>query len=338
MTSLNAPQLVEDKQSASAAGKLVPSARRLEMLAKPITRFHEAIRGDLPLHGKIRSILMHQFQSYYFVQTPMWRMLLRSLASDRVVPDFASIGAVRSGTSALSQYIFQHPCVVLPIAKEPHLRLPTKRFCMASFPRKKEMDAARSRLGAAATGYCTPIVPDLTMPYLMRAINPACKIVLILRNPIDRVLSHWQWDQLLTAQWNKDALWKYFPDFKQMVDIEFMSLASGGGGLRTMTGNGNGYLLNSIYLPFIRVLREQLNDEQIHIVCAEEFFAEPLRIAKEVYAFLGLPDCEPLQVSEKNASGASTLDGTTRKRLSEFFRPHNERLFEYLGRDFGWDK
>jgi len=27
----------------------------------------------------------------------------------------------------------------------------------------------------------------------------------------------------------------------------------------------------------------------------------------------------------------------TRRRLQEFYAPHNRRLYDLLGRDFGWD-
>jgi hypothetical protein len=30
------------------------------------------------------------------------------------------------------------------------------------------------------------------------------------------------------------------------------------------------------------------------------------------------------------------MDPATRRRLEEYFEPHNRRLYEYLGVDFGW--
>lgn len=30
------------------------------------------------------------------------------------------------------------------------------------------------------------------------------------------------------------------------------------------------------------------------------------------------------------------MDPATRLRLEEYFEPHNRRLYEYLGVDFGW--
>jgi hypothetical protein len=30
------------------------------------------------------------------------------------------------------------------------------------------------------------------------------------------------------------------------------------------------------------------------------------------------------------------MDPATRRRLEAYFEPHNQRLYEYLGVDFGW--
>jgi hypothetical protein len=32
------------------------------------------------------------------------------------------------------------------------------------------------------------------------------------------------------------------------------------------------------------------------------------------------------------------MDPALRQRLIEYFRPHNARLYDYLGVDFGWDR
>ena len=39
-----------------------------------------------------------------------------------------------------------------------------------------------------------------------------------------------------------------------------------------------------------------------------------------------------------NATGKSRMSPETRQRLVEYFAPHNERLYELLGEDFGWDR
>ena len=63
--------------------------------------------------------IRRHFLKYYWMRPPLWRVLLRTLWDrNRMLPSFVSLGPVRSGTTLLSDYIMQHPCVVLPLAKE----------------------------------------------------------------------------------------------------------------------------------------------------------------------------------------------------------------------------
>ena len=88
-----------------------PAVERIEQLARPHREFRDFwwVEGGPPLSTKLRYLLRYQFKPCYFVRPPGWRVALRGLSwKQRPPPDFASIGAVRSGTSALSEYIFQH--------------------------------------------------------------------------------------------------------------------------------------------------------------------------------------------------------------------------------------
>lgn len=78
--------------------------------------------------------------------------------------------------------------------------------------------------------------------------------------------------------------------------------------------------------------------EQMLILKSKDFYADRLGVLKTVLRFLGLPEWAPKGYRQYNAGGYSSLDLSMRKRLVEYFRPHNQRLYEYLGRDFGWDE
>jgi hypothetical protein len=47
---------------------------------------------------------------------------------------------------------------------------------------------------------------------------------------------------------------------------------------------------------------------------------------------------EPTSKGYKNNEKPPRMDPDVRKYLVEYFKPHNARLYEFLGRDFGWDK
>src|SRR5579875_3571646 len=173
---------------------LTVDPQRVETLQTPYREFKRRA-GLGGFWQTARSKVEWNFQPYYFYKPPKWRVLARSMTSSRrMMPSFASIGAVRSGTSFLSSYIFQHPHMVLPLAKE--ISFPaTMRELMAYFPSHSAQRAAQRENGGAITGYCTPIMPNLLWIFLAKSMFPNLRVVVVLRDPVERVFSHWRWDQ-----------------------------------------------------------------------------------------------------------------------------------------------
>jgi hypothetical protein len=281
-----------------------------------------------------------KFLRYYFVRPPRSRILWRAaLSKDRMIPAFASIGAVRSGTSLFADYLMQHPCVVLPLAKELGLRTPTKRLVSAQFPTLREQSRIEAKYGAgrAITGYCAPMIPHLNFARIAVEIAPGLRFIIILRDPVDRTFAHWRWDQVLTARLRRDPLWRRSPDFAECVELELESMRCYGGGLATYSGtSAGGYIQHSIYLPFLKNLFRCFDRGKTLIINAQDFFADPPGIAKTAYQFLGLPAYEPVAMPVKNAGPAGAMSESVRQELRNFFRPLNQELYQFLGRDFGW--
>jgi len=312
-----------------------PDPKRLRVLNKA-THYDQAMMTAPTLLGRSYWYFRRQFLPYYFVMPPMWRVMLRHLISrDRVVPDFASVGAMRSGTTQLADYIMQHPHIVLPLAKEVGSSTPMGSLLLAQFPTRKQMRAARLKYGTGLTGYCAPVVPSLLFPYIAKNINPSGKVVILLRDPVDRAFAHWRWDQVLMRPVKNDPLWKDFPDFNYLMDLEIETFAEGGY-ITTGVSGHIGYLRTSIYLPFIKQLRRHFPAENIHYVNATDFFREPAAIAKQVYEFLGLAPYEPVVLPVRNSAPPDVMNERTRERLVQFFAPFNQDLYRFVGRDFGW--
>jgi hypothetical protein len=73
------------------------------------------------------------------------------------------------------------------------------------------------------------------------------------------------------------------------------------------------------------------------VLKSEDFFEHPRETLKPVLSFLDLPDWEPGAWEPRNKGVYEQgMDLATRQRLEEFFEPHNKKLYEYLGVDFGW--
>ena len=79
--------------------------------------------------------------------------------------------------------------------------------------------------------------------------------------------------------------------------------------------------------------------EQFLILKSEELYAEPTAIVKQTLEFLNISVKEQKKEYKAfNEASYTPMQLKTRERLIEYFRPHNTRLYEFLGRDFGWDK
>ena len=79
--------------------------------------------------------------------------------------------------------------------------------------------------------------------------------------------------------------------------------------------------------------------EQILILRSEDFFADPQVVYRQTLEFLNLPGWK-LKVYKKHDYGSQyqKMDSALRKRLIKYFEPHNQRLYDYLGMSFDWDK
>ncbi|RCX30352.1 sulfotransferase family protein [Thioalbus denitrificans] len=107
-------------------------------------------------------------------------------------PNFILVGAAKSGTSSLYHYLRQHPEVFMSREKEPHFFAPAK-WCGHPVPDRAEYErlfdgAGGCRaVGEASTGYL--YYED--SPDRIHALVPGCRIVAVLRNPVDRAFSGW---------------------------------------------------------------------------------------------------------------------------------------------------
>jgi hypothetical protein len=80
--------------------------------------------------------------------------------------------------------------------------------------------------------------------------------------------------------------------------------------------------------------------DQLLVLISEEFYADPAAAVVKVTEFLGLPLPRPqaLDSYEKhNLASYPSLESNIREELAKFYRPHNRRLYEFLGRDVGWE-
>lgn len=256
----------------------------------------------------------------------------------RAYPDFLIIGAQKAATTSLFYYLTQHPEVVPPIKKE--IRYFDLKYHLGSvwyrshFPLKSKLKGAKIT-GEKSTDYIFhPMAPQRIKE---SGIQP--KLILLLRDPARRAIS--QYNHYRRRGIEKRSMQEAFEQEPQVVNDLYPAMHQ-----PTVLNQKNiknyirfAYLQKGLYLRQIKRFEEVLNPSRLYIESMENLMSEPARVVKETYQFLGIDDSfVPDDLTTQN-EGSYAVDKPTQEMLhwiQNYYQPHNEALFEYLGKRFPW--
>jgi hypothetical protein len=266
-----------------------------------------------------------------------WRRTKRAYrtthAHTHLLPDFLIIGAKRAGTSSLYTYLRRNVHVGRPSRKEIHYfdfnyhRGPDWYRC--NFPTVLDKLAAEARyLGRFVTGESTPYyLFHPLVPGRVRETVPNVKLIALLRNPVDRAYSHYH----LQCRYGNERL-----SFEEAIareseridDREEPNLAH----------RNFSYLARGVYVDQLERWFALFPCEQILVLRSEDLFEEPIATMHAASDFLGVRRRRDAAPRPYNAASYPDLAPETRAFLGEYYREPNRRLYELLGRDFGWER
>ena len=124
----------------------------------------------------------------------------------RILPTFQVVGAQRSGTSSLYEYLVNHPLVGRSSVEEVHFFdshfLRGLDWYQGHFPTRAraaltERRHGRAMIGGEATPYY--MAHPLAIPRLAQTL-PSSRLIVVLRDPVDRAYSHYQHEVALGAE------------------------------------------------------------------------------------------------------------------------------------------
>ncbi|MGI9060837.1 MAG: sulfotransferase domain-containing protein [Ktedonobacteraceae bacterium] len=268
----------------------------------------------------------------------------------RLLPDFLIIGGQRCGTSSLYYYLTEHPSIVPAFTKEPHffdehfakgpawyrtqfLTSLQKQYVKSVF--KKDL------LTGEGTPYYIlyPHTPKRTFE-----VVPHVKLIALLRNPVDRAYSqYWIEKQAGFETWSfEDAIKgeqdRLAGEYEKMLQDENYYSES----FRHFS-----YLTRGVYIDQLQNWLRYYPREQLLVLKSEDMYSDPAGVVKQSLEFLGVPTGElkqefknyrrPSKKGYRNKVVPPKLDPAMKNYLVEYFKPHNARLSDFLGVDFGWD-
>lgn len=191
-----------------------------------------------------------------------------------LTPNFFIVGTPKSGTTSLFHYLQEHPEVFLPELKEPHFfSCPEVKN---TYYKTKIVDSKQEYLDLYQERESYKAVGDLSSSYLfnketpkrIHQFNPYAKIIIVLRNPVERALSHYLMDvnlgyinvSLSKVINNKDTFKQHYQEY---IELGF-------------------------YEQQIRAYTKQFPDSQIKVVLSDTLYANTAETLKDIYSFINV--------------------------------------------------
>jgi len=268
-------------------------------------------------------------------------MRFRSLTRNRrALPDFLIIGGQRCGSTSLYSMVCEHPQVMAASHKEPHFfdvnHLRGEAFYRRLFPLTAHMAARSRRIGApVVTGEATThYLSNPAVPARVAAMLPDVRLVAILRDPVERAYSHYQ----LARRNGREPL-----TFEEALAAEDERLAGEEERLladpsyRGEVYSVQSYRTRGLYLRQLEWWWRHVPEGRLLVLRAEDMFADPVAVYRQVTRFLGLePDLRAERFEARNRVSYGDMRAETRQALRAFYAGPNRALEQRLGRPMHW--
>jgi hypothetical protein len=232
--------------------------------------------------------------------------------------------------------LVQHPRVKPAFAKEVHYFDLNFRegdnWYRSHFP--LQMRTSRKYITGEASPYY------LFHPHAPRrasAVVPDAKLIVLLRNPVDRAYSHYQHQVKRVKGEARETL-----TFEEAMEAEERILSREVSKMhqdeyyRSLSHRTRSYLSRGIYIDQLLVWSGFFQKKQMLILKSEDLFNDTKNTLEGMLDFLEIPHWAPEAYSIPNKREYTGVSPLIRQRLEEYYKPHNQRLYEYLGVDLGW--
>lgn len=263
-------------------------------------------------------------REFYRYATSTWRCL----------PQFLVIGAMRSGTTSLFSYLVQHPQILGSFWKETHYfdgnYWRGERWYHSCFPYKNKLKEG------TIVGEATPYY--LFHPHgakRIHALLPNAKLIVVLRNPTDRAISHYYFSVAAKRETLPimDAL--RLEEKRIQPELEKMQQDESYFSEDTIWFS---YKQRGLYNDQLEKYWEIFDRKQLLIVNNEDLLHERRSTLKAVFEFLGIdPSIEIKDLARRDVTDyPEDIPFSVYQYLNDYFAPYNQQLFENINQNYGW--
>ncbi|HKS71742.1 MAG TPA: sulfotransferase domain-containing protein [Terriglobales bacterium] len=265
----------------------------------------------------------------------------QATSEKRLVPSWIVVGAQRSGTSSLYEYLVAHPLVRRAATEEIHFFDNNYHRGMAWY---RGHFATRMSGRFLSNGTAEPVTGEATPYYLAHPLAlqriakdlPKVKILIVLRNPVDRAFSHFNHERNLGREplaSFEEALDREPERLKGEVERIIAEQPS----YYSYAHQNFSYVARGHYAEQISRVFDLFPRENVMVMSSERLTKEAAQVYAEILEFVGLPQHTLRRFPHYSALRYPPMSKAARERLQSIFAPGNDRLFQLLNSDFGWE-
>ena len=205
---------------------------------------------------------------------------------ERIValPNLLIVGAAKSGTTSLHNYLNQHQDIYMCSPKEPHFlinneigkeRIPKGILELEAYEQLFEGHENKKYRGESSVMYLS--FPELTISNIKKYLSDEVKIIIMLRNPVERAFSGYQHVKRYNVMENlsfEDALEQSNERYQNIINMTPASR----------------YLELGMYSNQVKNFLESF--KYVHVIIYDDYKANFNLELKKVFSFLGLNNIE----------------------------------------------
>lgn len=269
-------------------------------------------------------------------------LTVRKRKSDRPAPDFVIVGAQRCGTTSLFRALAKHPAMMSNVINAKGIHYfdtsyhKSEDWYNAHFPTRAEREAHEVKVGQKAiAGEASPyyMFHPAGAERMAKAI-PDTKLIVLLRNPVKRAISHhlhMVWEGHESVKNIDEAL---DLEASRLEGVEEKLLANPK--LISRAHQHYSYIARGHYAPQIEKLFKYFDRNNVLVMTTEKLVSDSVASLSAIQSFIGFDNDPSIQLEKRNASSKFEPNPDTVSRLTEEYSESNKRLAELLDIEIPW--
>ena len=252
----------------------------------------------------------------------------------RAMPNAIIIGAQKGGTTFLFDLLARHPEVGVSFRKEVHF-----------FDSRLDRGLGYYRSCFPLRSPHQPVVLEASPYYLMHPqcseriarVLPRVRLIALLRDPVKRAYSGYQHRRRRGSETRSFA--EALAAEECWMAEEFPNQPVSAFDPKQNFYRQKCYRARGLYAEQLERYFAHFPRDQVLVLSSERLFRAPGETLATVCRYLGINVAPPAFTEASNSGGSyDPIDPRVERDLREFYAPHNRRLYELIGEDFGWDQ